>query len=151
MSLHFGAAAAAIASIRTHTAQRAGCPQWDAAGIAKALQATQGPPGDVLAAAALAASDPKLRLPSEAGFRNHWPKNASAEPRVSYNVPCAEHPDHDMPCKHPDHGGDMTPEQIATAARQARAVIEHVKPAPRRTPPPTDLAALRARADQEKP
>ena len=129
MSLHFGAAAAAVASIRTHTAQRTGCPQWDAAGIAKALQATQGAPGDVLAAAALAAADPKLRLPSESGFRNHWPKNASAEPRVSYNVPCPEHPGHDMPCAECAARPALTPDQIAANAAKVRALIKPTRPA----------------------
>ena len=146
MIVNVGAAVNVIHGIRTHHAQTTGCPTWDAAGIRAALIATEGQPGDVLAAAALAASDPGLRLPSPNGFRAHWPKNATAEPRQRYTQPCPEHPEHDMPH---DHGSNMTPEQIAAAARAARAGIAHVKPAPRRTPPPTDLAALRARADQE--
>ena len=126
MSLHVGAASAAIASIRTCTAQRTGCTTWDAAGIRAALIATEGAPGDVLAAAALAASDPGLKLPSANGFRAHWPKNATAEPRQRHTQPCPEHPEHDMPH---DHRGDMTPEQIAREAAKVRALIKPTRPA----------------------
>lgn len=120
MSFHIGAAAAAVASIRTDTARRTGCQEWDARGVAKALEATEGAPGDVLAAAALAASDPGLRVPSQAGFRAHWPKNASEPPRTSHNVPCPDHPEHDMPCPNPS---TLTAEQVAQLAAEARAAL----------------------------
>lgn len=112
MSLHIGAAVAHIASIRSELAQHTGCPEWDHGGIRAAFIATEGAPCDVSAAACLAAGDPGLRLPSAGGFKAHWPKNATAAPRVSLNQPCPEHPDHDMPH---DHGCDMTPEQTHAA------------------------------------
>ena len=115
-----GAQIAAIADIRTHTAQHAGCSEWDNGGIRAALLATEGAPGDVIAAAALAAGDPKLNYPSEQALRVHWPKNATTQPRVSNDVRCDIHDDHVMPCTHRDHLGDMTPEQIAEAAAECR-------------------------------
>jgi hypothetical protein len=126
MTLHLGAAVAHIASIRTDTAQRTGCPEWDLPGIRAALIATEGAPADVSAAACLAAGDPGLRLPSEGGFRAHWPKNASAQPRVSMDVPCPEHA-LSMPCRacrERDEANALTPEQIAENAAALRALIQ---------------------------
>ena len=121
-----------IHGIRTHHAQTTGCPTWDEAGIRAALTACEGSPGSVLAAAALAAEDTNLRAPSVTAFRHHWPVNAtSTPPRHSLDVACIDHPQHDMPCPHRDHAGDMTPEQIAEAARAARAAIKpttHARP-----------------------
>jgi hypothetical protein len=125
MTLHLGAAVAHIASIRTDTAQRTGCPEWDLPGIRAALIATEGAPADVSAAACLAAGDPGLRLPSEGGFRAHWPKNASAQPRVSMDVPCPEHA-LSMPCKackDRDAANAIGDEDRARIAAEARAAI----------------------------
>lgn len=114
MTLHLGAAVAHIASIRTELAQRTGCTEWEHPGIRAALIATEGAPADVSAAACLAAGDPGLRLPSAAGFKAHWPKNATTTPRVSMNVPCPDHPtEHDMPCPVPPE--PVTPDVIANA------------------------------------
>ena len=118
-----GSLIAWICELRTRTALRTGCPEWTKEGVRAALEKTQGPDDGVAAAACLAAGDPTLRLPSEAGFRSHWPKNASEGPRVRHNVPCVDHPGHDMPCQHRDHGGDMTPEQISAAAAEIRAQL----------------------------
>lgn len=115
-----GAQIAAIADTRTQTAQHTGCSEWDNGGIRAALLATEGPPADVLAAACLAAGDPKLNYPSEQALRVHWPKNATTQPRVSNDVMCIDHRDHVMPCTHRDHIGDMTPEQIAEAAAECK-------------------------------
>lgn len=128
MTLDLGLAARVITGIRTVTAQHTGCVEWETPGVAAALRSTEGPPGAVLAAAALAAEDASLRFPTEAGFRAHWPKNASAPPKANHNVPCVDHPTHDMPCTHPDHAGDMTPEQIAEAAAAARAAVKPYQP-----------------------
>jgi hypothetical protein len=135
MTLNLGAAIAHIASIRADQAQHTGCPEWDHGGIRAALIATEGAPADVSAAACLAAGDPKLQKPSAAAFRAHWPKNAKAQPRVSMNVPCVDHPAHDMPCPHPSHGGDMTPEQIAQLKAEAlelAATNPYIRPEVRR-------------------
>ena len=125
MTLHLGAAVAHIASIRTELAQRTGCVEWDLGGIRAALIATEGNPADVSAAACLAAGDPTLRLPSEGGFRNHWPKNASAPPRISMDVPCPEHA-LSMPCKacrDRDEANAISDEERARIAAEARAAI----------------------------
>jgi hypothetical protein len=71
MTLDPGLAARLLAGIRTETARRTGCREWDPAGISAALIATEGPPGAVLAAAALAAETAALDKPSPAAFRNH--------------------------------------------------------------------------------
>ena len=122
MIVNLGAAVNVIHGIRTHHAQTTGCHTWDEAGIRAALTACEGTPGSVLAAAALAAEDTNLRAPSVAAFRHHWPVNAtSTPPRHSFDVACIDHPQHDMPCPHRDHAGDMTLEQIAEAKRVALA------------------------------
>ena len=128
--VNLGAAVNVIHGIRTHHAQTTGCPTWDEPGIRAALTACEGTPGSVLAAAALAAEDTNLRAPSVAAFRHHWPVNAtSTPPRHSLDVACIDHPQHDMPCPHRDHAGDMTTEQIAEAARAVRAAIKPTRPA----------------------
>ena len=122
MMVNLGAAVNVIHGIRTHHAQTTGCPTWDEAGIRAALTACEGSPGSVLAAAALAAEDTNLRAPSVAAFRHHWPVNATrTPPRHSLDVACIDPPQHDMPCPHRAHAGDMTPEQIAEAKRVALA------------------------------
>lgn len=133
MILDLGLAVRVVVSVRSHTAQSHGCPEWEGPGVQAALIATEGAPGVVLAAALLAASDPALEKPSANAIRMHWPKNAGlAPPRQSMNVRCVDHPDHDMPCKHRAHDGDMTPEQIAENARLCLA-----EAAAARTPRPT--------------
>ena len=130
MMVNLGAAVNVIHGIRTHHAQATGCPTWDEAGIRKALTGCEGSPGSVLAAAALAAEDTNLRAPSVPAFRHHWSAKASSTPpRHSLDVACIDHPQHDMPCPHRDHAGDMTPEQIAEAARAVRAAIKPTRPA----------------------
>ena len=130
MMVNLGAAVNVIHGIRTHHAQTTGCPTWDEAGIRAALTACEGTPGSVLAAAALAAEDTNLRAPSVPAFRHHWPVNAtSTPPRNSLDVACIDHPHHDIPRPHRDHAGDMTPEQIAEAARAVRAAIKPTRPA----------------------
>ena len=130
MMVNLGAAVNVIHGIRTHHAQTTGCPTWDEAGIRAALTACEGSPGSVLAAAALAAEDTNLRAPSVPAFRHHWSAKASSTPpRHSLDVACIDHPQHDMPCPHRDHAGDMTLEQIAEAARAVRAAIKPTRPA----------------------
>ena len=98
--LDLGLAARVIAGVRTSTASEHGCRAWDTPGIAAALAATGGDPGPALAAAALAASDPALRLPTAAAFRAHWPVNAASAPPAPPNrTPCHEHPAEDAPCR----------------------------------------------------
>lgn len=123
MTLHLGAAIAHISSIRCDVAQRTGCPEWDNGGIRAALIATDGAPADVSAAACLAAGDPKLDYPSARGFAMHWPKNASAPPRVSHDVPCVDHPGQVMPCPTCKAADHMTPDEIAAAAALVKAEI----------------------------
>lgn len=151
MTFPSGALIAAIADIRTELAQRTGAVEWEAPGIRAALIATHGAPADVSAAACLAAGDKTLRFPSEAGFVQHWPRNASKGPDRSHNIPCPDHPSlHDMPCPNP-------PEPIEAAVRhslaaQARANIRRPANTTRRVPTPgdaTNAEAARTRADQE--
>lgn len=119
MTLDIGLAARVIAAIRTHTSQRTGCPEWDTPGIAKAIGATIGSPGDVLAAAAIAAEDPKLAKPSATAFTARWHSKASEPPRVSHDVPCPDHPGRVMPCDLCREGKrPPTPDELA-AARDA--------------------------------
>ena len=138
MMVNLGAAVNVIHGIRTHTAQATGCPTWDEAGIRKALTLCEGTPGSVLAAAALAAEDANLRAPSVAALRHHWPVNApSTPPRRSVNVPCIEHPGHDMPCAECKARPEMTPEDIAAAAAAVKALIKptvHARPLLEETP-----------------
>ena len=151
MMVNLGAAVNVIHGIRTHHAQTTGCYTWDEAGIRKALTGCEGSPGSVLAAAALAAEDTNLRAPSVPAFRHHWPVNAtSTPPRRSGNVPCPDHPEHDMPH---DHGGDMTAEEVsAFIAANIRPRITP-GPKPRNPAPPApvrDLDATRAAIDTKE-
>ncbi len=142
--VNLGAAVNVIHGIRTHHAQTTGCPTWDEAGIRAALTACEGSPGSVLAAAALAAEDTNLRAPSVAAFRHHWSAKASSTPpRHSLDVACIDHPQHDMPCPHRDHAGDMTLEQVAEAKRVALAAAA--------ANPYIPPAVKRARALEETP
>ena len=126
MTLETGLAARLIAGIRSQTP---GATPWDAPGIAAALAQVGGTPGAAFAAAALAAEDASLVKPSAAAFRNHWPTNAGVgAPRVSYDVPCIDHPEQVHPCPRcRDEKPRLTPEAIA----ELRAVV-----AARRTPTP---------------
>ena len=60
------------------------------------------PPVDGMVGFTRATGAPRKRSPSVAQRRSNW----------SMNVACIDHPEHDMPCPHPDHSGDMTPEQV---------------------------------------
>ena len=126
MILNLGAAVNVVVVVRAHTAQRTGCPEWDAAGIRAMLTGSEGSPGSVLAAALIAAEDASLSKPSPAALRNHWPVNApSSPPRVPQLDLCPEHgnPRRDcLDCRR-DAGPDLTPEQIAANAQALRAQI----------------------------
>ena len=129
--LDLGLAARVIAGVRTSTASEHGCPTWDTPGIAAALTATGGDPGPALAAAALAASDPALRLPSAAAFRAHWPVNAASAPPAPPNrTPCHEHPAEDAPCRLCRARNVSAPETIARALTAARAALKEPKEQP---------------------
>ncbi len=112
------AAAVAIA-----TAAKQIRPDWDHPGILHALrtEADRGTQAeDVFIALANLCANTEARTP---GLLNKpgswWQKPAGRiERRGDHNVPCPDHPEHDMPH---DHGGDMTPEQIAEAKRVALA------------------------------
>ena len=126
MMVNLGAAVNVVQAIRTHTAQQTGCPEWDAPGIRAMLTGSEGSPGSVLAAAALAAEDTNLRAPSVAALRNHWPVNApSSLPRIPNLDLC---PDHGNPrsdcldCRR-ETGPELTPEQIAANAAALRTQI----------------------------
>lgn len=126
MTLDPGLAARLIAGIRTETARHSGCREWDTPGIAKALQATEGPPGAVLAAAAIAAEDPTLDKPSATAFKARWHSKASAPPKVSHNIPCPEHPGHVMPCRRCTEGTrPPTPEELAEMRATAKKAAEY--------------------------
>lgn len=120
MILDIGLAVRVVQGVRTDTARTHGCPEWEGPGIQAALIATEGPPGVVLAAALLAASDPRLDKPSANAIRMHWPKNAGLTPPArTNNIPCPDHPDHDMPCPVPPEPVD--PSVIASLKAQALA------------------------------
>ena len=90
-----------------------------------------GDPGPALAAAALAASDPALRLPSAAAFRAHWPVNAPTGPPAPPNrVRCHEHPAEDAPCRLCRARNVSAPETIAHALAAARAALKGPKETP---------------------
>lgn len=126
MTLDLGLAARLIAGIRTETARHSGCREWDTPGIAKALQATEGPPGAVLAAAALAAEDANLRAPSAAAFKAHWPVQASAPPKASHDIPCPEHIGERMPCRRCTEGTrPPRPEELAAMRQTAKEAAEY--------------------------
>ena len=133
--LDLGLAARVIAGVRARTASEHGCPTWDTPGIAAALTATGGDPGPALAAAALAASDPALRLPSAAAFRAHWPERdgTTTAPPTSHNTPCPDHPEQVMPCQQcRAENPPASPETVKAALDAARAAIRaNPSPAPR--------------------
>ncbi len=126
MIVNPGAAVNLIAAVRAHTAQRTGCPEWDAAGIRAMLTGSEGSPGSVLAAALIAAEDASLAKPSPAALRNHWPVNApSTPPRVAQLDLCPEHgnPRRDcLDCRR-ENGPDLTPEQIAANVAALRSQV----------------------------
>ena len=86
----------------------------------------------------------------------HWLRRDGRPtgPRLSNNVPCPDHPDHDQPCRHSAHTGDMTREQIAQAKAAVLAVAEAARTQPVRRPveppPAVDLDAVRAQIDATK-
>ena len=126
MNLDIGLAARVVAGIRSEVARRTGCKEWDTAGIAKALRETEGSPGDVLAAACLAAEDHKLERPSAAGFRICWPVNEVTQPKVSHDIPCPEHTGQTMPC--PRCKADVRPpteEEMAALMTKAKEAREY--------------------------
>ena len=124
--VNLGAAVNVVQGIRTHTAQQAGCPEWDAPGIRAMLTGCEGSPGSVLAAACLAAEDPACLKPSPAALRTHWPVNApSSLPRVPNLDLCPDHgnPRSDcMDCRR-ETGPELTPDEIAANAAALRAQI----------------------------
>lgn len=93
---------------------------WDVPGIRAAIDKCDAPPCEVAAAVfALAArADMKtpVLLPEHGSWWNKAPEMTG--PRIRHTQKCPEHPEHDMPH---DHGGDMTPEQVAEAKRVALA------------------------------
>jgi len=138
MTLETGLAARLIAGIRSQTP---GATPWDAPGIAAALRDVGGTPGAAFAAAALAAEDASLVKPSAAGFRNHWPQNTGVTaPRISYDVPCPDHPEHVHPC--PMH--ERTPPPADVIAEAKAAIKGNPAPTPRFvTPKPAPDADAR--------
>lgn len=100
--------------------------EWNTPGILAALEQASTTSDALAIARALVniADDPSVKTPAfltRPG--SHWRTPAGEIPprRGEHNVPCPDHPEHDMPH---DHAGDMTPEQIAEAARAVRAAIK---------------------------
>ena len=85
-------------------------------------------PCEVASAAFALAARADMKTPVLLPERGSWwnKGDGMTGPRVRHTQKCPEHPEHDMPH---DHGGDMTPEQIAEAARAVRAAIKHTRPA----------------------
>ena len=93
---------------------------WDVPGIRAAIDKCDAPPCEVAAAAFALAARADMKTPTLLPERGSW-WNKGPEmtgPRIRHTQKCPEHPEHDMPH---DHGGDMTPEQIAEAKRVALA------------------------------
>ena len=118
---------------------------WNTPGILKALEQASTTSDALAIARALVniADDPSVKTPAfltRPG--SHWRNPAGEIPprRGEHNVPCPDHPEHDMPH---DHGGDMTPEQIAEAKRVALAAAA--------ANPYIPPAVKRARALEETP
>lgn len=115
---------------------------WDVPGIRAAIDKCDAPPCEVAAAVfALAArADMKtpVLLPEHGSWWNKAPEMTG--PRIRHTQKCPEHPEHDMPH---DHGGDMTPEQVAEAKRVALAAAA--------ANPYIPPAVKRARALEETP
>lgn len=107
---------------------------WDHPGILHALrtEADRGTPTeDVFIAIANLAANPEARTP---GLLNKpgswWQKPAGRiERRGDHNQTCPDHGNHSMPCTHPDHRGDMTPEDVAAAAAECRRIAAEAKAA----------------------
>ena len=157
MTLDIGIAARTIAGIRSTTALHHGCLGWDTPGIVKALEAV-GYSGAAVAAACLAAEDPKLDKPSAAGFRAHWPVNATSTPRVSYDQECPDHPDQAAGtcprCRDARLAAHTSPEVEAARAEVWRVIREGRSSRPHKNEPRprTDaetIAQARAQTDQE--
>ena len=125
------AAAVAIA-----TAAKQIRPDWDHPGILHALrtEADRGTQAeDVFIALANLCANRDARTPGLLNKPGAWWTKPSGriERRGDHDTPCPDHDDHVYPCKHPDHGGDMTPEQIAAAAAKVKALIKptvHARP-----------------------
>ena len=93
---------------------------WDVPGIRAAIDKCDAPPCEVAAAAFALAARADMKTPTLLPERGSWWNKAPemTGPRIRHTQRCPEHPEHDMPH---DHGGDMTPEQIAEAKRVALA------------------------------
>ena len=93
---------------------------WDVPGIRAAIDKCDAPPCEVAAAAFALAARADMKTPTLLPERGSWWNKAPemTGPRIRHTQKCPEHPEHDMPH---DHGGDMTPEQIAEAKRVALA------------------------------
>ena len=161
MSVDIGIAARTIAGIRSTTALHHGCLGWDTPGIVKALEAV-GYSAGAVAAACLAADDPKLDKPSAAGFRAHWPVNASTQPRTSHDLECPDHAGEIAGacsrCRAERQGALDDPSVAEAIAEARRAAVAARANAPRAKDAPTtqltsaeELARARARADKDAP
>ena len=115
---------------------------WDVPGIRAAIDKCDAPPCEVAAAAFALAARADMKTPTLLPERGSWWNKAPemTGPRIRHTQKCPEHPEHDMPH---DHGGDMTPEQIAEAKRVALAAAA--------ANPYIPPAVKRARALEETP
>jgi hypothetical protein len=115
---------------------------WDVPGIRAAIDKCDAPPCEVAAAAFALAARADMKTPTLLPERGSWWNKAPemTGPRIRHTQKCPEHPEHDMPH---DHGGDMTPEQIAEAKRVALAAAA--------ANPYIPPAIKRARALEETP
>ena len=118
---------------------------WNTPGILKALEQAPTTPDALAIARALVniADAPSVKTPAfPPRPGSHWRNPAGEIPprRGDHNIPCPDHPEHDMPL---DHGGDMTLEQIAEAKRVALAAAA--------ANPYIPPAVKRARALEETP
>ena len=131
-----------IAGIRTDTATRTGCPEWDGPGIRKALIATDGPPAAVIAAACIAAGDPTLDKPSAAAFTARWHSKAETPAPPPPPVVCPTHAiQHSVMDRCPSCAGDEK--------AHAEEFEPVTGPARTRTAPP-DFTDLRRRLEDVK-
>ena len=115
---------------------------WDVPGIRAAIDKCDAPPCEVAAAAFALAARADMKTPTLLPERGSWWNKAPemTGPRIRHTQKCPEHPEHDMPH---DHGGDMTPEQVAEAKRVALAAAA--------ANPYIPPAVKRARALEETP
>ena len=126
-------------------------PDWDHPGIVAAIlrAADKGAPLDIAHALLTLAEDNQLRSPALlAADGRHWLRRDGRPtgPRTTSNVPCPDHPEQDMPCPHPDHGGDMTPEQVRAAIAACKAAAAANPPRPARHQPPAGRSEEELRA-----